>query len=87
MVHRAILLAHVFFAVAFARPAQADLLVGWGDNSFGQTNVPAGSQYTAISAGEFWGFALTSNGSIVGWGYNLKPEFETVFRRKSSDNQ
>jgi alpha-tubulin suppressor-like RCC1 family protein len=57
----------------------------WGDNSYGQlgngnttnwstpvqvTGLLSGSQVTAIAAGEFHGLAVTSTGSVYGWGYN-----------------
>jgi hypothetical protein len=44
-------------------------VVVWGDNSFGQTNVPAGlANVVAIAAGDFDTYALLSNGTVVGWG-------------------
>jgi len=40
----------------------------WGDNTFGQTNVPIGvSNVVAIAAGDFHTFALRADGRIVGW--------------------
>ena len=45
-------------------------LVGWGNNVYGQTNVPAGNDFMAIAAGGFHSLALKSDGSLVGWGYN-----------------
>ena len=35
---------------AWAAPNQGSL-VGWGDNGYGQTNVPAGNDFVAIAAG------------------------------------
>lgn len=44
-------------------------VVGWGDNRFGQTSVPAGlTNATAIAAGAFQGLALQSDGTVVSWG-------------------
>ena len=42
----------------------------WGDNASGQCNVPSGATngIVAISAGEWNSLALTSQGTIVGWG-------------------
>ena len=48
---------------------QADTIVSWGANFYGQlSNIPTGDDFTAISAG--WGFslALRSDGSIAAWG-------------------
>ena len=45
-------------------------LVGWGDNGYGQTNVPAGNDFVAIAAGDYHSLALKSDGSLVGWGDN-----------------
>jgi alpha-tubulin suppressor-like RCC1 family protein len=42
-------------------------------NSSGQLNIPtlpAGLTYTAIAAGQASGFAIRSDGSAVGWGWN-----------------
>ncbi len=45
-------------------------VAAWGENLFGQTNVPAGlTNVTAIAAGAEHALAL-SNGYVVAWGYN-----------------
>ena len=49
----------------------AGTVVAWGNNSNGQTNVPAGlGLVTAIAAGESHTVALTSDGAVVAWGDN-----------------
>jgi hypothetical protein len=42
--------------------------VAWGDNDYGQTNVPRGlSNVVAIAAGYSHSLALTAQGQAVGW--------------------
>jgi uncharacterized delta-60 repeat protein len=57
--------------------SEAGLLVcsgtvtAWGDNSYRQTNAPAGlSNLVAIAAGGMHSIALTENGKVVAWGDN-----------------
>ena len=47
-------------------------VVGWGDESIGQTPPPAGltGVVVAIAAGYFHSLALKSDGTVVGWGDN-----------------
>src|SRR5450759_1113525 len=46
-------------------------VVAWGNNTSGQTSVPAGlSGVSAIAAGGTHSLALRSNGTIVAWGSN-----------------
>ena len=43
----------------------------WGDNNFGETNVPAGlNGIIAIACGDNHDLALKSDGTIAGWGQN-----------------
>ena len=47
------------------------LVVAWGQNSSGQTNVPAGlSNVVAIAGGGHNSLALRSKGTVVAWGAN-----------------
>jgi alpha-tubulin suppressor-like RCC1 family protein len=46
------------------------IVVGWGDNTFGQTSVPSLIDVTAIAAGYNHSLALRSNGTVVAWGDN-----------------
>ncbi|HEY5912009.1 MAG TPA: immunoglobulin domain-containing protein [Verrucomicrobiae bacterium] len=44
-------------------------VISWGDNSFGQTNLPPGlTNIVAVAAGEFHSAALRADGTVVGWG-------------------
>ena len=43
----------------------------WGDNTYGQTNVPSNlTNAVAVAAGDFHTLALCADGSIIGWGNN-----------------
>ena len=42
----------------------------WGDNSFGQTNVPSLSNVVAVAAGGDHSLALMIDGTVVAWGEN-----------------
>jgi uncharacterized delta-60 repeat protein len=43
----------------------------WGDNYYGQTNVPAGlTNVVAIAAGYYHNLALRADGTVVAWGDN-----------------
>ena len=48
-------------------------VVGWGDNHYGQTNIPASAAngVVAIAAGGEHSLALKGDGSVVGWGDNF----------------
>ncbi len=45
--------------------------LAWGNNTYGQTNVPPGlSNVVAIAAGGYHNLALKADGAVVGWGEN-----------------
>ena len=47
------------------------LALGWGDNDYGQCDVPApNSGFVAVAAGCDHSLGLRSDGSIAAWGYN-----------------
>lgn len=46
-------------------------IVVWGDNSYGQQNIPPGlTNAIAIAAGAYHCLALKTNGTVVAWGAN-----------------
>ena len=63
-------------AVGYAISSNAALTIGfvvvaWGNNTYGQTNVPAGlSNVVAIAAGAYHCLAAKSDGTVVAWGNN-----------------
>ena len=48
-------------------------VTGWGNNAFGQTNIPIdiGTGAAGVSAGAYHSLALLKNGRVTGWGYNF----------------
>jgi alpha-tubulin suppressor-like RCC1 family protein len=51
--------------------AVASLVMAWGDDESGQTNVPPGlGNVTAVAGGLAFSLALQANGRVVGWGDN-----------------
>ncbi len=45
-------------------------LIAWGDNSYGQCNVPAGNDFVKIACGGYHTVALKSDGSLAACGLN-----------------
>jgi alpha-tubulin suppressor-like RCC1 family protein len=46
------------------------LVAAWGDNAYGQTNLPPGlTNLVAVAAGDYHSLALRSDGTIVAWGH------------------
>jgi hypothetical protein len=46
-------------------------VIGWGDDSLGQTSVPS-TKFVSVAAGSAFGLGVTANGGIVGWGDDLE---------------
>src|SRR4051794_16064378 len=47
------------------------VVVGWGDNSFGQVVPPADlGIVTAVAGGSYHSLALKGDGTVIAWGYN-----------------
>jgi len=62
------LAAGAYFSLALTTDGT---VLGWGDNSFGQTTIPAGlTGVAAIAAGAGHSLALQANGTVMGWGDN-----------------
>jgi hypothetical protein len=61
-------------AVIVFRPGYP--IIAWGDhNSYGQIgDAPDGNEFIAVAAGNAHCIALKSDGSLVGWGYNVHNE-------------
>ena len=59
------------YAFYFIIPPVQLSVIAWGDNSFGQCNVPLGiTNPASVAAGGFFSLILQSNGTIVAWGDN-----------------
>jgi len=63
-------------SVAWTAPLRAQApgaVVAWGDNGYGQCNVPSlpsGLRYESVAGGGYHSLALRSDGAVVAWGYN-----------------
>jgi len=53
--------------------AEAEHIVAWGLNTFGQCDVPEGDDFVAVAAAFAHSLALRSDGSLVMWGYSESP--------------
>src|SRR5205807_1772227 len=66
----AISVCFCFSLGAHAQPAGA--IVGWGNNSSLQLQIPPGlNNAIAVAAGSAHSLALKSDGSVVGWGLDV----------------
>jgi hypothetical protein len=74
--HKALIISGIIFCLiifTFIFPAQvyAGKIVEWGDNRYGQCNVPSpNTDFVAIAAGIGHSLGLKADGSIVSWGDN-----------------
>jgi hypothetical protein len=51
------------------------MVVAWGDNNYGETNIPPGlTNVVAIATGYAHSLALKADGTVVGWGDNYAHE-------------
>ena len=65
--------AAVVALAGVSTPLAADegVIVAWGWNGEGQTDVPApNSGFVAVAGGRYHSLGLKADGSIVAWGYN-----------------
>jgi len=63
----------LFFSMSDLQPVRcaASQVIAWGDNAFGQTNVPADlTNAIAISGGQNFSVGLRADGTVVAWGDN-----------------
>lgn len=66
-----LVLAAVLLVFLPRASAQNGTVIAWGDNRFGQTNVPPGlNNVVAIAVGEWHNLALKADGTLVAWGVN-----------------
>ena len=64
-----ILLAGFVLAPSHGKGAQ--YVVAWGDDTYGQCDVPPGlTNIVAIAAGQYCSFAVRADGLVVAWGQN-----------------
>ena len=64
-----VLLLAVIGAGTLRSQGQTVNVIAWGDNTYGQTNVPAGAtNVVSVAAGWHHSMALLTNGSVVTWG-------------------
>jgi alpha-tubulin suppressor-like RCC1 family protein len=62
-------MAIMLLAAACSSTSAGNHIVAWGDNTFGETNVPvAGTNVQAVAAGSGFSLALKNDGTVVAWG-------------------
>jgi alpha-tubulin suppressor-like RCC1 family protein len=64
-----------FYRAVLVNGQSVGTVIAWGDNTYGQTNVPPDlANATSISAGFYHSLALKADGTVVGWGQNTSGE-------------
>ena len=64
-----------FYRAVLVNGQSVGSVSAWGDNTYGQTNVPPDlTDATAISAGFYHSLALKADGTVAGWGQNAYGE-------------
>ena len=69
-----ILLGLLLPTAAWAEAIQRNdgTIIAWGDNDFGQCDVPApNTDFVAVAAGYYHNLGLRTNGTVIAWGYNI----------------
>ena len=64
------ILSAVSLMTASSGCAPDGVLIAWGSNVDGQTDVPTGNDFVAIASGSAHNLALKEDGSLEGWGFN-----------------
>jgi alpha-tubulin suppressor-like RCC1 family protein len=68
-----VLVSFVLVAILGVATAEAQVggIVAWGDNSYGQCDVPSpNANFVSVAAGNWFSVGLKAGGSIVAWGHN-----------------
>lgn len=69
MMRLVLAIALVSLGTALEDQAASTIVIGWGDNSYGQLNVPPGlTNVFRIAVGERHSLALASDGTVIAWG-------------------
>ena len=60
----------VAWSATLSLPIHAGEIVAWGNNKFGQRNVPRGKGFRAVAGGRNFAVAIRFDGSLIAWGDN-----------------
>jgi alpha-tubulin suppressor-like RCC1 family protein len=68
-VSKASLTGLFLFSISLIRVSAGNYVVAWGDNTDGETNVPAAAtNVMAVAAGDEYSLALKGDGTVIAWG-------------------